>query len=333
MRARFARTPTAWVICVAAVAIAAGSSGVTRAGTDSRVGAASVTGASAWTFTPQLWRFYRVGGREASVVDVIDRAEQLIKSRCMKRAGFSYWPVQTEHVGPPLLDGLSDVPGEAPSEQAVLRSAHKQGFGLFAQFAQPIPAAAHANDRYFASLSKSAQNRYQRALAGDPRSTVEVSLPGGAVASVPAEGCIPQSSRTVYGSVARDTFRVTAVAIVEHLVDTRLEADHFVEAATARWASCLKGRSGHAFGTPGAIFAWFAGLYDRHRASQTVRGLEIRTAVASMTCMYQTGLEPLLPQAEWQIIRTMPASWYQAIVDVRHWNAKAVVKARAILRG
>jgi len=266
-------------------------------------------------------------------VDVIDRAEQLIESRCMKRAGFSYWPVQTEHVGPPLLDGLSDVPGEAPSEQDVLRSAHKQGFGLFAQFAQPIPASARANDRYFASLSKPAQDRYQRALAGDPRATIKVTLPGGTVESVPAEGCINQASRTVYGSVARDALRVNAVVIVEHLIDMRLGAVPSVKAATARWASCLKSRSGHAFGTPGAVFAWLAGLYDRHRASPTVRRLEIRTAVASMTCMYQTGLEPLLPQAEWRLIRTMPASWYQAIVDVRRWNATAVIRARAILRG
>lgn|GEM_PF-5209834 len=332
MRTEIVRTPLAWLIVASIVLTVTGCGGTSRARTATGAPAGPSTGAPAHNFSAQLWRFYRYAGREPGIADVIDRADQVVESRCMRRAGFTYRPVPTEHMGDPLLDGLSDVPSDAaPPEAAVLRIAKRQGYGLYARFRPISLAGPHANSAYFQSLSPAAQNRYQLAQFGNRRSTVKVKFPDGSSDLVPRGGCLSQSYKTVYGSVARDDFRVNAVADVIHLVQNRVFAMPAIKLATKRWAVCMQKRSGHPFATPGDVSGWLTSQYLQHGTNRMTRDLEIRYSMTSTTCMYQTGMASHYADATWRVIRAMPDSWYQAIINARNWDASALVKARAVL--
>jgi hypothetical protein len=332
VRADIVRTPLAWLIVASVVLAVSGCGGTSRARTATSASAGPSTRAPARNLSTQLWRFYRYAGREPGVADVIDRTEQVVEARCMRRAGFSYWPITEVHTGPPVLDdGLSDVPGVAPPKAAVLRIEKKQGYGLYAQVRSIWPVAAKANSKYFKSLSPAAQKKYQLAQRGNERSTVSVTFPNGTVEFAPKGGCLGQAANTVYGSVARDTFRMNAVAYAMHLVEIRVFAMPAIKLATKSWAVCMQKRSGHPFATPDDLFKWLMSQYYQHGVNRRTGNLEIRYSMMSTTCKYQTGMASRYANATWKVVSAMPDSWYRAIINARSWDASALVKARAIL--
>lgn len=336
VRIEIVRTPLAWLIVAFVVLAAAGCGGTSRPNTTTSARTPVGIGAPAHNFSAQLWRFYRYEGREPRVADVIDHAEQVVEASCMHRAGFTYWPVVPVPSGVSLLDdGLSDVPsGVAPPEAAVLRIERRQGYGLYTEavLRSKTMAAPNANSNYFTSLSPAEQNRYQLAVLGNPRRRYKVRFPGGGVETGPAEGCIAQAAKTVYGSLIRNDLRDNAVNNVQHLVAAnRVFAMPAIKLATKRWARCMQKRSGHAFATPGAVVGWVRSQYDPKGINRQTRKLEIRYSTTSTMCMYQSGFASRYAAATWRVLRTMPLSWYRSIVDARNWDASALVKAREIL--
>lgn len=338
VRTGIVRTPLAWLIVAFVVLAAAGCGGTSKPNTANNTPAPAGTGtdAPARNISVQLWRFYRYGGREPGVADVIDHAEQVVEANCMHRAGFTYWPVvPVVPSGVSLLDdGLSDVPsGVAPPEAAVLRIERRQGYGLYTEFVlrSKTMAAPNANSNYVTSLSPAEQNRYQLAVLGDPRRRYKVRFPGGGVETGPAEGCIAQAAKTMYGSLIRNDLRYNAGNNVQRLVGDRVFAMPTIKPVTKRWARCMQKQSGHVFATPGAVVGWVRSQYGSKDINRQTRELEIRYSTTSTRCTYQSGLASRYAAATWRVLRTMPLSWYRSIVNARNWNARALVKARAIL--
>jgi hypothetical protein len=332
VRTEIVRTPLARIVFALVVLALTGCGGTSRPNTATSAPADTGTGAPGHDFSVQLWRFYRYGGREPGVADVIDYAEQVVDSNCMRQAGFSSRPVMEAPTG--VDDGLSDVPsGVAPSEAAVLRIEKRQGDGLYAEFVSRSKAMAtlNAQNNYFLSLSPAEQNRYQFAQFGNQRRRFKVRFPGGGVETGPAEGCIAQAAKTVYGSLTRDALRYNAGNNVQRLVGDRVFAMPAIKLANKRWARCMQKRSGQAFATPGEAVGWVRSQYSQKGANQMTRKLEIRYATTSTMCKYQSGFASRYAAATWKVMRTMPLSWYQSIANARNWNARVLVKARAIL--
>lgn len=282
-------------------------------------------------FTPALWRFYRESGRQPGVANVIDRAEQTILARCMRRAGFDYYPVPLEPVGGAVLDGLSSSPdGDAPPEASMLAIERSGGFGIYARVRAQEPRGALENSQYVASLGSNEQRRYFDALYGDRRSTIRVTFPDGSVDSGPAGGCLGWSSDQVYGSVARDDFRLNAVVDVEQLVEHQVSEQPAMTAATHRWSRCFENQTGHRFASQDDLLGWLTQQYGTPSPT-TARGLEIRYSMLSTRCMYQTGAEARYAATTWNVLSHMPAAWYDTLVEVRRWNAQALRTANAVL--
>jgi hypothetical protein len=339
VRIEIVRTPLAWLIVAFVVLAAAGCGGASRPNTATNARTPAGTGAPARNISVQLWRFYRYGGREPGVADVIDYAEQVVEANCLHRAGFSYWPVASVvPSGVSLLDdGLSEVPsGVAPPEAAVLRIERKQGYGVYTEVvlrSKPMAAAPKANSDYFMkSLSPAEQNRFQLADQGNPRRRYEIRFPGGGVESGAGGGCIAKGAKTMYGSVIRNALRYNAGNNLQHLVGDRVFAMPTIKSATKRWARCMQKRTGHDFATPGAAVGWVRSQYYGTKGiNRQTRKLEIRYSTTSTRCRYQSGFASLYAAATWKVLRTMPLSWYRSIFNAQKWNASAVVKARAIL--
>jgi hypothetical protein len=315
------------------MAVIIGACGSTRRESDppaSRV-AVAPTHASLRPFGAELWRFYRLSGREPGVANVIDRAEQLVEADCMHRAGFSYWPVQTEPIDGIVLDDLSRVPGpRPPGEARALRLAAIYGFGI-GQGVAPLPAGAAKNSRYVASLSAATRRRYEAAFIGDQRHSIRVRFPDGSSDQGPSGGCLGEAARTVYGSTGRDDFRLNAVVDVMRLVDQRVAATAAVRSATKRWARCLKTQSGHTFSSEDSLIAWVARRIHGEVVNRFARRLEDRYATMSTTCRYTSDLASRGASTTWAVMTHMPALWYRTLVEVQNWDARALPKARAIL--
>jgi hypothetical protein len=149
---------------------------------------------------------------------------------------------------------------------------------------------------------------------------------------VPAQGCRAYAAKMLYGSVRLDDFRLNVVADIQDLLGTRIVATPVVEAASKEWSRCLRRRFGASFTTPGAIRAWLTDEYRRRGSDRRLRRTEIRLAVETTKCRYDTPLATAYPRVAWSVVSAMPESWYRDIVRVQKADAKALRTARAILK-
>jgi hypothetical protein len=202
-------------------------------------------------------------------------AEQLVQRDCMRRHGFTLYPVPYE----PVPDAKN-----FPYALDDLAWARRHGYGTDLDRRATQVGAADPNQRYYRSLPKPKQQQAVLALNGDRTGELRATLPGGGVISRSDDGCTSESERVVYADLPT---WYQAKRVAQALGNERREKvteDPAFTAGVARWASCLHG-AGYSYKSPADARA-AGGMAHKPLA----RAAEIRLAVADATCVERTGL-------------------------------------------
>lgn len=219
-------------------------------------------GAAASRAATQLTRLLR---RPA----VLQRAENIVTARCMRRKGLTY---------------RSPVRAYDPRAPMTLA-----GRPLGASFARLYGYGFSWGDVRFADRSASARARVFRALAPHGSPEVRVRLPVGYIAAHPRRGCVPRARLIVYGSL-RNYLALVYVPqgirrrLLRHLGAALLRDD--VREAASAYAACMR-EEGYAADTPrGAwLMAWRSFRDDRAISTE-----QRRMAIADATCQAKSAI-------------------------------------------
>lgn len=279
----------------------------------------------------------RLSGAEIAVltgsVNPADTAEvanayEVLVQRCMQSKGLVYFPhfVTAADVSPP-----QQVPG-VPGATISLAVRETGGYGFYSQVVQASanPGSRQGPDQeetYADSLTGAAGRRYRLALDGPDSQRINVTLPGGATASLQTGGCVGAASRQLYGSVANSAQVATGYSLLYDDLYNAVVSDPKFTAVVARWSSCMSGR-GLKYSTPTALWNSLFNRIDA-RPTPAARDLEIRVAVADYRCaaaVNLVGTARRLENEHAQYIRR-PLAQYLALITQVDTNAAKVAKS------
>ncbi|MGW6409071.1 hypothetical protein ACWF95_18105 [Streptomyces vinaceus] len=217
--------------------------------------------------------------REPSAADtrLLERAEQILISRCMDGRGFPYAVTEAPEAARSFPYGVDDV-----------EWARTHGYGGRDERAAARAREADPNQRYFRGLSASGRAAARTALMGSAPVGLSATAPTGMTITASPEGCIADAERTLYGDLAT-WFRVKVVTMnLRPVRETRVHEDRQYAEAVGQWAACML-----AAGRP------YAGPEDSRRAAARfgeekppaeADAAEAELAVVEATCASGTPL-------------------------------------------
>ncbi|MGW7278055.1 hypothetical protein ACWGIV_07035 [Streptomyces sp. NPDC054844] len=209
----------------------------------------------------------------------IDRAEEELVRRCMRREGFHYWAGPVAGIAERKAGGyvVDDV-----------EWARRYGYGRSFDVAAEKARRSHPNITYAAALPEKQRVRYSRALDGDFDDTLTVELPSGGSVRTPRTGCYAKARGQLYGDYPTwFRARKTVTSLTPLYVPRILRDKRLVTAVTA-WSHCMKD-SGKPFESPDDIRRQRAGLIKGMSEPQA-RKAESALAVTEAECARKTSL-------------------------------------------
>ncbi|AYN42854.1 hypothetical protein D9753_32715 [Streptomyces dangxiongensis] len=164
---------------------------------------------------------------------VLDRAEQVLISRCMAARG---WRYEVTEAGGASGEGARSFP-YAVDDVAWARA---HGYGGREERLRTEARRADPNQRYFHRLSPSARAAARTALMGSSAVGLSVKAPTDMTITASTEGCIADAERTLYGDL-EDWFRVKVVTMnLRPVREARVRRDRRYVTAVGRWAACMR---------------------------------------------------------------------------------------------
>lgn len=251
--------------------------------------------------------------------DILDRAEQVLISQCMRQQGFTFVPnrIRTamDRSFPYVLDDVD--------------WATQYGYGSSIGLAKVEAIQADPNRRYFEALLPDQQRAALTALNGERPVGLIARIPGAGTVEASAQGCRADAQRHLYGDLPT-WFQVrTLVSNLPGLYINTVEQDSRFTAAVADWAQCMRA-AGHPYQSPSQI---------REELDQRARGpvptdahtLEIELAVAEATCARRTGLAMTATELDRYYGDQIRAQYRWEIETKRRLQLATLPRARAVL--
>ncbi|MER6777983.1 MULTISPECIES: hypothetical protein [unclassified Streptomyces] len=218
--------------------------------------------------------------REPSAADtrLLERAEQVLISRCMDRRGFPYAVTEApDATGRSFPYGVDDV-----------EWARAHGYGGRDERAAARAREADPNQRYFRGLSASGRAAARTALMGSAPVGLSATAPTGMTITASAEGCIADAERTLYGDLAT-WFRVKVVTMnLRPVREARVHEDRQYADAVGQWAACMRA-AGRPYPDPDAS-RQAAARFGESMAPAEADAAEAELAVIEATCATGTPL-------------------------------------------
>ncbi|MEV6583105.1 hypothetical protein AB0M92_33660 [Streptomyces sp. NPDC051582] len=218
--------------------------------------------------------------REPSAAEtrLLERAEQILISRCMDGRGFPYAVTEA-----PDADARSFPYGVDDVEWA---RAH--GYGGRDERAAAQAREADPNQRYFRGLSASGRAAARTALMGSAPVGLSATAPTGMTITASPEGCIADAERTLYGDLAT-WFRVKVVTMnLRPVRETRVHEDRQYADAVGQWAACMRA-AGRPYAGPDAS-RQAAARFGESMPPAEADAAEAELAVIEATCASGTPL-------------------------------------------
>src|SRR5215218_1538985 len=212
---------------------------------------------------------------------LLDRGEQILLSRCMRRHGLRFWVVPPRRAPQTALH---------PYVVDDIGWAREHGYGRDIERRLARAARADPNRRYFARLPPARREVALRALNGAQPVGLEARLPSGIVVRRSDSSCTSQAERELYRDLP-SWFRASSVT--QNLFGARaarVTADPRFLRAIRRWAACMRAQ-GHRYTSPIQARA----AVTRPAASQRS---ERQVAVAEARCAHRTGLSATVERLE-----------------------------------
>ncbi|MFD7081868.1 hypothetical protein [Streptomyces sp. NPDC059918] len=218
--------------------------------------------------------------REPSAAEsrLLERAEQILISRCMDGRGFPYAVTEAPDTGARSFPyGVDDV-----------EWARAHGYGGRDERAAARAREADPNQRYFRGLSASGRAAARTALMGSAPVGLSATAPTGMTITASPEGCIADAERTLYGDLAA-WFRVKVVTMnLRPLRETRVHEDRRYADAVGQWAACMRA-AGRPYAGPDAS-RQAAARFGESMPPAEADAAEAELAVIEATCASGTPL-------------------------------------------
>jgi hypothetical protein len=246
-----------------------------------------------------------------SDAQVLDIAQQLLERQCMIRHGFrmsvsSHEPVADMRDFPYVIDDVA--------------WAGRHGYGSDLRRALDRYRATEPNGRYFASLDAGRRAAALDALHGTGPGRLTAHLPGGGVVAHSDTGCTAEAEGRLYRDLPA-WFRLSHVkAGITPVVRNQVQNDPRYQAATGRWAQCMR-RSGQPATDPADA---------RARGLASARRAEIALAVAEATCA-QTTLGPVSAQLDAERAAALRSAYRTDLDLEQSLRSAALPRARVVV--
>ncbi|MFI8263058.1 hypothetical protein [Streptomyces sp. NPDC085665] len=218
------------------------------------------------------------GEPSAADTRLLERAEQILISRCMAGRGFPYAVTEApEDTARSFPYGVDDVAW-----------ARAHGYGGRDQRAAARAREDDPNQRYFRGLSASGRAAARSALMGSAPVGLSATAPTGMTITASAEGCIADAERTLYGDLAT-WFRVKVVTMnLRPVRETRVHEDRQYADAVGQWAACMRA-AGRPYPDPDAS-RQAAARFGEGMPPAEADAAEAELAVIEATCATGTPL-------------------------------------------
>lgn len=241
----------------------------------------------------------------ASDTNLLVNAEQVLIRNCMRRHGFTYWPLPASQAYPVL---------KFPYVITSVPWARRYGFsGALAPVTSRDP-----NQRYYGQLTAPRQTAYSDALVGRPGSPgVTTPLPTGGIDGHSADGCQATADRQLYGNYSA-WFKARFVALdLPRLWQAMVLNDRRYSSAVSMWSSCMRAK-GYRYSSPAQAAS---------RWSQ-----QIPAAVAEAQCAGNTGLTRVADRLS-QVFAARVSHEFRSSLEAE-WRLErsALPRARRVLR-
>ncbi|MFJ8935024.1 hypothetical protein ACIRL0_04805 [Streptomyces sp. NPDC102365] len=212
---------------------------------------------------------------------LLDRAEQVLISRCMKARGFRY--EVTDVIGA-SGEGARSFP-YAVDDVAWARA---HGYGGREERLRAAAQQADPNQRYFHRLSPSARVAARTALTGPSPVGLSVKAPTGMTITASTKGCIADAERTLYADLD-DWFRVKVITMnLRPVRETRVHKERRYTDAVRKWAACMR-QAGRPYTSPDES-RQAAARYAENMPAAEADAAETALAVTEATCATSTPL-------------------------------------------
>ncbi|MFJ3912551.1 hypothetical protein [Streptomyces vinaceus] len=217
--------------------------------------------------------------REPSAAEtrLLERAEQILISRCMDGRGFPYAVTEAPEAARSFPYGVDDV-----------EWARAHGYGGRDERAAARAREADPNQRYFRGLSESGRAAARTALMGSAPVGLSATAPTGMTITASPEGCIADAERTLYGDLAT-WFRVKVVTMnLRPVRETRVHEDRQYAQAVGEWAACMRA-AGRPYAGPDTS-RQAAAHFGESMPPAEADAAEAELAVVEATCASGTAL-------------------------------------------
>ncbi|WP_306328548.1 hypothetical protein [Streptomyces venezuelae] len=257
---------------------------------------------------------------------LLDRAEQLLVTRCMRGRGLPYW------TAPRLSGEESRDVGYVLDDVAWAR---EHGYGSRLRHKELAAKRSDPNLIHRDSLTGQRLTAYTEALYGGPDTpTLSARVPGGGTISSQLGGCHGTALAELYGDRAA-WFRVDKItANLTPLYGDELRRDPRLGRAVTAWSRCMRD-AGHPYPDPSSAHAAAAKATARDDApapgspaERRAFAGEVRLAVAEATCSVESGLGTTGRALEAEYRAGLDGEYRAALAEHARIERRALARAR-----
>ncbi|MDQ6805980.1 MAG: hypothetical protein M3065_13665 [Actinomycetota bacterium] len=268
----------------------------------------------------------------------VDQATGILTQRCMASHGLSYYPFpqQGQPGGSPLF--ASQLFGSSlwlGPQSVAWRSLN--GWGLYEETMQRLSqpggflGGAPQQSEMFRSLRGRALGNYFKTLYGGGK-TMKIRIPGLPRMTIQIGGCNTTAGKQLFGSVAASVAVPRyGPSVLNGTIESSAGRAPALRAAEARWAACVRARTGVTARSPSQLFLHYYQLYNTKGPTPAVHGDELSAAVADLTCQRQSRLPQTMRSAELAAVGRLPGSVVGELQTLLADLQLAESKARSLL--
>ncbi|MGP3983086.1 hypothetical protein ACTWQI_18990 [Streptomyces sp. KR80] len=246
--------------------------------------------------------------------------DELVRA-CLKKKGFGFPADDVEALTPP----------EDEAAAIDLAGRRKTGYGISVNSTESTENSAELPpvDRYYATLSKPEQRRFDEALAGPPDRRRKVSGTGWGDVLVPEEGCEAEGRRQLAGDGVLWA-RITYVPekFGNQLADRVAKEPEYTRVVTT-WRSCMKAR-GHPYEDPDGIRPRLEKEFRTTGPTEAFRKREIAVAVADGECALRAHIPSVSLEVQRGLVTTLTHREQRTLAELAAYRDAAVERARKI---
>ncbi|MGQ4335364.1 hypothetical protein [Streptomyces hayashii] len=212
---------------------------------------------------------------------VLERAEQVLISRCMQERGFRYEVTD-------VIDAFGDGSRSFPYAIDDVAWARAHGYGGREERLKAEARRVDPNQRYFGRLSPSERVAARTALTGASPVGLSAKAPTGMTITASSKGCIADAERTLYKDL-KGWFRVKVITMnLRPVRETRVHSDRRYTDAVGKWAACMRA-AGRPYTSPDES-RQAAAHYGESLPVPDADAAETALAVIEATCATSTPL-------------------------------------------